>query len=125
MLLPPPPDVIRFRQALEQSSRAGAAANGYAVLVKSSDKNRVILKCDRGGTYRNRCYLTESTRRQKTASHLNGYKVELLRKKDRVLQDSHHNHDALLSRVAHPSLRNLDDAGKAQQESLTSANVAP
>jgi hypothetical protein len=52
-LLPPPPDVFPSREALEQSPRGWAAANGYAVVVKCSDKNRVILQCDRGGSYRN------------------------------------------------------------------------
>ncbi len=69
-LRPPPCDIFPTRSQLEAYARVWAGQNGYAVVVKSSDKNRVILKCDRGGSYRNRWNLSEETRQRITGTRL-------------------------------------------------------
>jgi hypothetical protein len=76
--------------------------------------------------------LTEETRQRKAATRQKDCPFEVLGKKDRVLDEwfmeiknSEHNHDPSTSRVAHPSLRRLDPAAKAELSCLTDANVAP
>ncbi|KAJ0038162.1 hypothetical protein Pint_21915 [Pistacia integerrima] len=73
-MLPPPPGTFVDREELIQHVGDFAVSQGYAVTIKQSKRDRVvILGCDRGGVYRNRRKTidessAESIRRRKTGS---------------------------------------------------------
>ncbi len=131
-LSPPPPGIFGTRAELEQTARDWAANNGYAIVVRSSEQNRVVLKCDRGGAYRNRRNLAESDRRRKTGSTLTncpfravGKMVAALNAWQLSVSVPEHNHEASISRAAHASLRRLNEEASRQLVSLTASHVVP
>ncbi len=63
-LLPPPAAVYPTRDDLLTAASNWAADHGYAVTIASSYEGKLYLKCDCGGSYRNRHNLTESVRRR-------------------------------------------------------------
>ena len=75
-MLPPPSGQFASRDELLAHVRAFAITQGYAVTVKRSRTDRqgeiknVTLRCDRGGSYRNRLNLTADSHRRQTASRL-------------------------------------------------------
>ncbi len=118
------------RAALQVSAHKWAANHGYAVVDRNSDMNRVILKCNRGGVYRNRCYLPEATRKRKTSFYLTNCLFRLQVMRDRTLGcwslhvvHAAHNQSASKSITAHPSLRKLDTAEQQQVATLSAAHV--
>ena len=71
-MLPPPPGQFASRDKLPAHVQAFALTQGYAVTAKRSRTNvngevkNLILRCDRGGSYRNRLNLTVDLRRRQT-----------------------------------------------------------
>ena len=52
--------------------------DGVVLTTKRSKENRIVLKCDRGGTYRNPLDLTNETRSRKSHTRLTGCPFEIV-----------------------------------------------
>ncbi len=131
-LAPPPAGVFPSREELENSARQWAGNHQYAITVKRSDKNRVVLKCDKGGVYRNRRNLTDENRQRLSGTRLTNCPFEIEGKRDRILdvwqlivKVPNHNHEPSVDQTAHPSLRRLTVEENETLADLTRARVEP
>jgi hypothetical protein len=64
------------REELVKGVKAKHFENGVVLTTKRSKKNRLVLKCDRGGTYQNR--LDPSNRSRKSHTRLTGCPFEIV-----------------------------------------------
>ncbi|XP_057495903.1 methylmalonate-semialdehyde dehydrogenase [acylating], mitochondrial-like [Actinidia eriantha] len=131
MMLPPSPGTFRDREDLVSYVRDFGASQGYVVTIKKSRKDRrVILGCDRGGTYRNRRKVEEYIRKRKASSRLINCPFEAIGKKDDdvwilVIKNGEHNHEPLNDMSEHPYSRRFTEEEVRQIKLMTEAGIKP
>jgi hypothetical protein len=112
---PPLPTAIYPTLAAGIAAAEGhARTNGFDVVTRGSNKDRVYLKCDRGGEYRDRKKkdVSNSRKRSNTATMLRGCPYALRLKRDTdldnwelMVRDETHNHGPSEEIAAHPKAR--------------------
>ncbi|XP_057492452.1 methylmalonate-semialdehyde dehydrogenase [acylating], mitochondrial-like [Actinidia eriantha] len=131
MMLPPSPGTFRDREDLVSYVRDFGASQGYVVTIKKSRKDRkVILGCDRGGTYQNRRKVEEYIRKRKASSRLINCPFEAIGKKDDdvwvlVIKNGEHNHEPLNDMSEHPYSRRFTEQEVRQIKLMTEAGIKP
>lgn len=120
------------REELLAAAKDWAATQGYAIVIARSRLNRLWLKCDRGGTYRNRLGLTPEQRKRKRGdSRLLGCPFKILAniKKDGVwrlhTEVANHSHGPSDDLSIHPTLRRLTDEQSQKVNEMTEAGNSP
>lgn len=133
-LAPPPENCYNSREELLTAVKSWASANGYAVVIAGSsnaiDKAKIYLKCDHGGRYRNKHGVQDNQRCRATGSRLTACPFSVV---GNCVQDvwhlrirnSHHNHEASTTSVAHPSLRRLNEEQLEDVRQLTRVGAPP
>lgn len=130
-MFPPPPGTFQDREELIKYVRDFGANQGYVVTIKKSRKDRrVILGCDRGGVYRNRCKINESKRKRKATSRLINCPFEAIGKKEDdvwvlAIRNGDHNHEPLKDMSEHPYSRRFTEEEVSQIKLMTEAGVKP
>ncbi|KAJ8771228.1 hypothetical protein K2173_026097 [Erythroxylum novogranatense] len=130
-MLPPEPRTFQDREELVTYVRDFGASQGYVVTIKKSRKDkRVILGCDRGGVYRNRCKIDESQRKRKACSRLINCPFEAIGKKEDdawvlVVRNGEHNHEPLKDTSEHPYNRRFSEEEVRQIKMMTEAGIKP
>ncbi|XP_077246723.1 PKS-NRPS hybrid synthetase cheA-like isoform X2 [Tasmannia lanceolata] len=129
-MLPPPMRRFQSREELLEHVRNFAKAQGYMITIKRSEKEkRVILGCDRGGTYRSRS--SSNHRQRKICSRLINcpFKVEGTRKIDGSwilkVKNGEHNHEALEGISGHPFSRRFSKEEVLQIKEMIAAGIQP
>ena len=135
-MLPPPSGQFASHNELLAHVRAFARTQGYAVTVKRSrtdakgEIKNVTMRCDRGGSYRNRLNLTADSRRRQTASRLLDCPFELFgtRRNDvwyLKIRNSEHNHEVSEDMSGHPIARRLNTEQQEQVRQMSAAGSQP
>ena len=128
----PPDGSFATREELLASIKAWAAHQGYAIVIARSRKNRLWLKCDRGGKYENRRNLTPEVRKRKRSeSRLVDCPFKMLAtlRKDEMWNVSteigEHNHGPSKDPSVHPTLRRLTPAQLHKVNEMTNEGHSP
>ena len=131
-MAPMPAGQYHSREDLLAAAKDWAATQGYAIVIARSRLNRLWLKCDRGGTYRNRLGLTPEQRKRKRGdSRLLGCPFKILAniKKDGVwrlhTEVAEHTHGPSDDLSIHPTLRRLTDEQSQKVNEMTEAGNSP
>lgn len=129
-LAPPPDNTYNSREGLLEGAKKFAAGHGYALVIERSRENKLWLKCDRGGTYRNRHHLTEATKKRKAHSRLLACPFRLRGAVKEGMWslttvNGEHNHEASDDMRVHPSLRRLNDQARDRIRGLTEEGASP
>ena len=131
-MAPMPAGQYHSREELLAAAKDWAATQGYAIVIARSRLNRLWLKCDRGGTYRNRLGLTPEQRKRKRGdSRLLGCPFKILAniKKDGVWRShtevAEHTHGPSDDLSIHPTLRRLTDEQSQKVNEMTEAGNSP
>ena len=100
-MLPPPTGRFQSRAELFEHAQKFANSQRYALVVKRSWADiKVVLRCDRGGTYRNPLNLTDENRQRATGTTKISCPFELYGRKRAdgfwylSVKNSEHNHNA-------------------------------
>lgn len=123
--------VYPSRDELITAAKSHAARHHYAITIRTSKPGRVWLKCDRGGSYRNRLDLNDNTRKRTTGSRLINCPfsvtgTQLINGSWQLsVPNAAHNHEIASSLLAHPSLRRLDQDQMQSVRQMTKAGQAP
>ena len=131
-MAPMPAGQYHSREELLAAAKDWAATQGYAIVIARSRLNRLWLKCDRGGTYRNRLGLTPDQRKRKRGdSRLLGCPFKMLAniKRDGVwrlhTEVAEHTHGPSDDLSIHPTLRRLTDEQSQKVNEMTEAGNSP
>ncbi|ERN03501.1 PKS-NRPS hybrid synthetase CHGG_01239 [Amborella trichopoda] len=132
MLPPPTENFFQSREELLKHVRDFAMTQGYMISIKRSDKEkRVILGCDRGGTYRSRLSAAQSNRQRKTSTRLISCPFELqgIRMSEGIwvlkVKKADHNHPPSEDVSAHPFCRRFSEEEVVQIKEMNAAGIRP
>ena len=111
----PPEAIYSTKEALLSAIQAHGRDNGYAIAIRSTQKNRILYDCDRAGTYQSKGKkpTTHSSRqRNNTGSKKCGCKMRVagIYQEDsgswalKTIEDTH-NHGPSIAPIAHPAHR--------------------
>ena len=129
-LAPPEPQSFASLKQAKDYCAQHSKLHGYAIVIAHSRSNKVYMKCDRGGKYRNQLKHTEASRVRKMSTKLIGcpFSCTIMSFIDTwVLKilDPKHNHDASETPTAHVVHRRLNDEQKTQALTLSKHTIAP
>jgi hypothetical protein len=118
------------KEEILQALRKKQNELGIVLSIKSSNQTRLVLKCDRGGSYINRLMLTDETRQRKTHTRLNDcpFLITCTSRKGiwavRKMVDQH-NHPVALDLSGHAVFKRPSGAAKERIHKLAEQRVAP
>jgi hypothetical protein len=131
-MAPPPAGEFGTREELLEYLKDWAESQGFAVVIGRSRKNRLWIKCDRGGEYSDK-HLNdpENRKRKRKETRLTGcpFMVKSTQKKDGIwrcyTETGEHNHGPSEDLTVHPSLRRMTDEQIQKVNEMTEANNTP
>ncbi|ERN09785.1 hypothetical protein AMTR_s00029p00241780 [Amborella trichopoda] len=129
-MLPPPEEKFQYRDELLNYVRNFAMTQGYMITIKRSEKDRrVVLGCDRGGTYKSNGYI--SLQKRKTKSRLISCPFQMLgvKKSDGLwvlkLKNPDHNHGPWKDISSHPFCRRFSEEEILRIKEMNVAGFQP
>ncbi|KAJ3705596.1 hypothetical protein LUZ61_009301 [Rhynchospora tenuis] len=125
---------IKFetRDKLLDCVRAFYSKRGYILsILRSKAEKSVVLRCDRGGNYRNTHKISEEQRKKFTSSRLANCPFQLYGKKNEEgtwaieIRNNEHNHGPSTDISAHASLRRLTPDQLESVEHMSNCGIRP
>jgi len=131
-MLLPPGNRYATREELIVEARSWTQGEGFVLAIKRSDRDsRVVLGCDRGGSYRNRLGLTNETRKRTTSSRLSECPFQMVGTKSKEgfwglrVKNGEHNHEPSENVAGHPIARRLTEEQFAEIRTMSTAGIRP
>ncbi len=130
-LAPPPDSAYDSRESLLAETKKFASNHGYALVIeRSRGENKLWLRCDRGGIYRERQHVNDGVKKRNRTSRLMAcpFRLRAVRKQgvwNLTTVNAEHNHEPSESMTAHPSLRRLSVGMRDRIRVLTEEGVRP
>ena len=131
-MAPPPSGEFKTREELLEFQKDWAESQGFAVVIGRSRKNRLWIKCDRGGEYSDKhLHDPENRKRRRKETRLTGcpFIVKSTQKKDGIwrcqTETGEHNHGPSEDLSIHPSLRRMTEEQVQKVNEMTEAGNTP